>query len=564
MNIMKKILLSLFFLTFLVNPFQVCKECQAQEGLLKIRINDYSGGMNSQTLADLLESNQAASMLNVDLSRRGYLTKRKGQSLFAGVDVSFIENPHDDSEKENQTEPFVGIGRFDPDKTTSYLVAASSTNVGGVIYAQSGDTFWSSATTNASAMTAGKTTEFVQANDLYFILNGYDNTAWFDGADFSKSPGYTYSSPPAATTGAWLRNYLFLAGEPVEDDWIYFSNNRNPTNFSVGDIVYVNTGDGQSIVRLEAFRLNELVVYKERSIFVLDITGTTPLDDWTVQPISKTIGCIASRSVVNLGNDQWFLSSNPIAVRSLVRSQFDKILVEKVSNPIQDILDRTGKLQINETHINKAAAILFDGKYLLAIPTGNSTVNNTVLVFDFNVNAWYMIDGWYPSDWVEFDNRLFYTDANSGRVIECFTSEQNDWNTTDYYIDYASTPTQAVEFTYQSKAFDFDLPENYKSLDSIEVEFDPTGDYYAQLYINLDNGGWASVGSVNLHADGVSLPFTLPAQLSDTGVARETFHLQNYGKFKKMQVMIKQDKADEEARLQRITIFARPLPWTRE
>jgi len=352
-----------YFILPLIAGLFISTASFAQENLQKIRINDFSGGMNSNYLADIISPNQGASMVNITLNRKGRLEKRGGQALFA-----------DDVGSTSHT----GIGRFDPDANTSYMMIASGTNIARATASVSS---W--VIINASdQLTSDKDTEFVQANNLLFILNGHDSTSWHDGSRWTTASTYP-TSPPTAKVGAWIANYLFLAGNPDHRDWVYFSNNLEPEIFDANDVFKVNTGDGQVIQNIQPFREHELIIYKERSIFVYDISDTT------LQPITISIGTIAPRSVVSLGNDQWFLSSEPIAVRSLVRTSFDKILTEEMSDAIQDIFDGSGYLTINKTYINKAAAVLFDDKYILAIATGVSTVNNTVVVYDFRAKAWY-------------------------------------------------------------------------------------------------------------------------------------------------------------------------------
>lgn len=546
------------FLTTLFLSLCISTTCHAQmKNLQKIRIDDFSGGMVSNTLADLLEPKQSASMVNISLEQRGKLKKRKGQALF----VKDVDEP-------NSTQSvFRGLGRFDPDANTSYLVVASGTNV---IRAESASSDWTLASPT-SILTSGQDTEFVQANDLFFVLNGYDSTGFYNGSKFNTGGSYP-SSPPSATTGAWLRNYLFLAGATIHNDWIYFSNNLDPTTFDVTDIVPISTGDGQKIQRILPFRLNELITYKARSIFVLDITGVFDDAEWTVQPISTVIGTIAPRSVVNLGNDQWFLSSEPIAVRSLARTSFDKILVNVVSSEIQDIFDGTNAFgfNINKTHVSKSAAILFDNKYILAIPTGTSTINNTVLVYDFKWNAWYLIKGWRPAAWIEFDNRLFYIDANDGRVLECFTGTTGDFANDSGFINSASVPSVGIEWVVQTRALTFDSQnspggiENYKQAQQIEVAFDPTGDHDVTVYYNDDNSGWERLGTVNLAGLSATLPITLPTILSNSGVAREMFPTQSQGEFRKVQIMLENNASQETVTLQRITNFSQVKPWRPE
>lgn len=539
MNIFKRFLQSLLLVFFLPSL------AFAQADLQKIRISKFEGGAVSNYLADILQPNQGASMVNVEINQMGRLSKRKGQSLF-NVDVG--------------NTAFTGLGRFDPDATTSYIVVASGTNVAR---SQVSSTSWTAASATG-IFTSGKNTEFVQANDLLFILNGFDNTAWYNGSSLVMGNVYP-SSPPTASTGAWLRNYLFLAGATTENDWIYFSNNLEPKIFSSGDVIKINTGDGQKIQRLEPYRLNELIVYKERSVFVLDITGSTPLTDWTAQPITTVIGTIAPRSVVSLGNDQWFLSSEPIAVRSLVRSSFDKILVDMVSQPIQDVFDGTSSdFAINRTHISKAAGILFNNKFLLAIPTGTSTVNNTVAVYDFIVRGWYLITGWYPAEWIVFDNDLYMIDANDGRVVKCFSGTTGDFPIAPGFVDSASVPSVGINFQYISPNIDFGNPENFKILDALEVTFEDTGNYTASVGISLDDSDFATIGTVNLAGDSRVLPATLPFALSTAGVARKTFQTQQYGEWKKMRVNVFNYASQESVILNSVTPLGLIRKWRRE
>lgn len=534
---MKKLIV-IFSLFLATNVF-------AQSNLQQIRINDFSNGQNSNDLSDVIGVTQGATMKNVVINQRGKLSKRKGQDLF-NEDVG--------------STAFTGLGRFDPDASTSFIMSASGVNI---IRSTISGTSWTVVNPDNN-LSSNKDTEFVQANNKLFILNGADASPYYDGSDFKPSGGIPSTSPPTATTGAWLRNYLFLAGDPTATDTLYFSNNLEPEIFTATDLLRINTGDGQKIQKLESYKLNELIVYKERSIYDVDISGTTPLVDWTVQPVSKFVGCIAPRSVVNLGNDQWFLSSNPIAIRSLVRSQFDKILLDFVSRPIQDIFDGTGDLTLNTSAAEKAAAVLFDSKYILGIPTGNSTVNNTVIVFDFLSQGWYVITGWFPASWLEFDERLFYIDANDGRVIEVFTATVGDFEEGPNFLDAASDPTVAIAFEYTSKSYDFDKPENFKQLDSIELEFESTGDNEATLEINLDNDGFTDVGTTNLAGNAITLPVVLPFTLTSGGVARKTYQLQQYGEAKKMQLRITQETLGADTVFQRSTIFGQVKDWRRE
>lgn len=510
----------------------------------KVRIADFSGGQNSKDFFDILQPNQGSVVQNLEITNKGQAKTRTGQALFL-TDVG--------------STAFLGLGAFYPDTTTSYVIAASGTSV-----VRSGGVDWTQIST--SSMGASHDTGFIQANNLLFAYNGSVNTAWWDGSIWT--PGGSWpTSPPTATTAAWLNNYLFLAGSASQPDWLYVSNNLVPQRFDTSDVRKINTGDGQPVLRIEPYRTGDLIIYKSKSIFDLNISNIDstcspqPTCQWPLTPISRDIGTPAPRSVVSLGNDQWFLSSQPFAIRSLTRSQFDKTFVEMNSLPIQDVFNGAGDRIINTTQISKAAGVIYANKYFLAVATGSSTVNDFVVVYDFITQSWFTITGWYVKDWLVFNNNLYYTDASDGRVVQCLTGTTGDFGT-----NHVSTsgPTVAIDGVYASRGVDFGYPENFKALDAVSIEFYPTGDYDATIAINLDNSGWQDVGTVNLQGDALTLPFTLPATLQGSGFTIRTLQLQRYGEFKRMQVRVTLDEADENMILQAIDVYSRIKPWRRE
>lgn len=359
-----------------------------------------------------------------------------------------------------------------------------------------------------------------------------------------------------------------MAGNTTNPDWVFVSTNLVPTSFPASTVMKINTGDGQPITQLQPYRTGDLVVYKSRSIFDINITGngdTTcspqPICQWSISPIVTDVGTPAPRSVVSLGNDQWFLSSPPYAIRSLTRSQFDKTFINMMSQPIQDIFDGTSLTQpiFNTLQASKAAAVYYDNKYIIAIATGSSSVNNFVCVYDFITSSWYTITGWYPAGWQVFNNNLYYIDANDGRVVQCFTGNIGDIGT----AHPASAPTVGIAFDYISKISDFDAPDNYKSMDSLALEFQPSGNYNATININFDNSGWQLAGTIPLTANAPTLPQVLPFTLSSPGITYRTLQLTKFNRFKKVEIEVVINGISQQVTLQKIVCFARILPWNR-
>lgn len=548
----------LFIIIFLIITLLDIKPVYSQiTNFLKVKVVDYSGGQVSKNYADQLTNNQGALIQNSIINVKGQLSSRLGQLLF-NVDT--------------QSGAFVGIGNYYNQSGSSIIPFIFAASPPSVIESQANGSSWTTVN-NGHPITAGHNVEFVQANNLLFMINGFDNTAWWNGSTWTV--GGTYpgtASPPTATTGAWLSGYFFLGGNPTSQQNLYFSENTNPIDFHDAlKVVNVSVGDGQPIIKVQPYRTGDLIIYKSRSIYDLNIVsnGNTtctpqPACTWTLTPLTQDVGTPAPRSVVSLGNDQWFLSSEPFAIRSVIRSQFDKTFVNMVSQPIEDIFDGTnidGDI-INTNQVAKSAAVYFDNKYIIAIPLSGSSVNNLVLVYDFITQSWYEITGWYPAEWTVFNNNLYYMDANDGRVIQCFIGDQGDYGTV--VPAQSSGPTVGINFNYISKIYDFDQQDNYKTLDSLQLEFAPTGNYNANISVNLDNAGWQSAGTIALTSKAITLPVNLPFVLSSPGLTYGTLQLTKFGKFKKIQIEVQIQGVNQQITLQKLTVYATLLPWERE
>lgn len=581
MNLLRSILINILSLSLLAsNAF-----CQTQpqngtpsglENYLKVRIVDFSGGQNSKFYPDKIKDNQGSLISNGVINVPGQLTTRPGQALF-NVDTT--------------SSAFNGVSRFDIENgstITSYLMAASGSNI---VSSLSNSTGWT-IENPANPVPINNPINFVQANNLLFVLNGTANTMWWAGGNASTwdgggvyNPNSTtgctdpsigcWTSPPSSTTGTWLNNYLFLAGNPIFPDFVFYSQNLNPTSFPVLNAQEIQSGDGQPIQHLEPYRTGDIIVYKgsatsqKGSTYDLNISGngnTTctpqPGCQFSYTPLTLDVGTLSPRSVVSLGNDQWFLSSIPYGVRSVIRSQFDKLSVDLISQPIQDYFDGTGVVTINPIQISKACAVYYDNKYILAFATGNSTVNNTVAVYDFIAQSWYVINGWYPGQWVVYQGNLYYMDANDGRVVQCFVGTQGDFGTV--VPAPAIGPSVGIDFNMVSKIYDFDNPENYKYLNALILEYQPTTSGSATVSVNIDNTGWQTAGTIDLTPHNNTLPLALPFNLIPSGINYQTIQLTRFGRFKKIQFEIEINSVNQTITLQKVTAVARLVTFNLE
>lgn len=351
------------------------------------------------------------------------------------------------------------------------------------------------------------------------------------GAELGEAGGSKYNAPNCSL-GAWAQNNrMFLSGHLNEAlfDYVWFSNTLDAhtynTTAGTGNFFRVQSGTSGKVTQLKPFKLNELIIYKTDSIFALDMTGATPLTDWTLQPVNTDIGCVAGRTVKDIGNDQIFLDKEG-NVRLLSRTTFDKLKTSIISGPVQDFLD-----QINITHMHKACAELIDGRYYLAFPSGSSTENNVVLVWDSVVAGllgksdagWTVITGsnWVPSymtTWEFGDDKISLAVGDSRAVSLVYQHTGNSDN------------GQTIDFQLAGQQHDGGNRGTEKIWGPLYVVAQAGVEAELVISVELNNQGFIDIGTIDLSGGVVNLPIDLPFELGGEDKTESMFHVKRLGR----------------------------------
>lgn len=106
--------------------------------------------------------------------------------------------------------------------------------------------------------------------------------------------------------------------------------------------------------------------------------------------------------------------------------------------------------------MTSSSGVYFDGKYYLACAASDSSINNIVLVYDYDYKAWTKFIGWNVSDWFIYQNNLYYGASNEIATYRALTG----------FDDNAG----AYETYWSSKWFDFGIPHGQKRLREVYVE----------------------------------------------------------------------------------------------
>ena len=168
-----------------------------------------------------------------------------------------------------------------------------------------------------------------------------------------------------------------------------------------------NAGTADFNVGLLSFADDKLVVFNRNSIHL--VQGSSP-DASTVQLITNEVGCLARKTIVQIGNNIMFLSDNGVYganFQDLYNLRGSEL---PLSSSIQTTIDK-----INRQYWDQSVAVYFNNRYYIAVPTDGSTVNNTILVFNFINKQWESVDTTSDVDW-DIEN-LIVAGKKSDRAV---------------------------------------------------------------------------------------------------------------------------------------------------
>jgi hypothetical protein len=335
------------------------------------------GGLNLRDQPNQIDPTQALDLLNVTLIERGGVKSRDGYAKFTSP---VLTNRADSMAAfytvSGTTQLVVGNGlRLDALNTAGTSVASSGAPTASPHY---------------FARFGGPTAE------LMFISNGTDAVRSYNGAAFA-APAWAGTVP----TGKFLAvtpwdNRLVNArrsGTTGGDNpsTVRFSDPGVPTTFGANNFIDLLPGDGEQIMGVIAWS-RYVFVFKETKFFrfygTTTAAGGTPVFNY--ETVDTGIGLAAPRAVCAGRDGVYFLSRTGV-----YRTQGTN--VELVSSLLDPFFYNTtsgfytgGALNMSQIGVS---AMAFNREQIhVAVPTGSSTTNNRLLVYDPRYQWWSLYD----------------------------------------------------------------------------------------------------------------------------------------------------------------------------
>jgi hypothetical protein len=258
-----------------------------------------------------------------------------------------------------------------------------------------------------------------------------------------------------------------------------------------------------------------------------------------IQKVNDSVGCIARRTAVQVGNDVLFLSDDGVrSLQQVIGSDQQHDLSLPLSFPVQDYIHR-----VNWSMVSEACAVFWNNLYLLAVPLDSSVTNNYVFVFNTITSTWSGI--WLSTATQSMPIRCFGVRKGNTQslmmglhtdnvVIEYLDYVHEDDAVDATYADYNGLPVLPVALT---RAMTFGDTKAFKKGLDYEVEWIGTK---GSIIINpiMDEDTLLPADNLTLTGGGFPIPFPLPFLITRPGVQRQQFDLMRHKVFRELQLQI--------------------------
>lgn len=377
-------------------------------------------GLNSRDNASALPQGFLTKAQNVRLDR-GIVSVRKGLQRKKDTDVD---------------DPIYGVGVYYDSSGQERIVLVMGDRFR--VYNPTSNSYNDTQYPAGISISSSEGLDVVYAINNIYVSRGFNlrPIKWEIGTntitEYPTGSGTGHAFPSAKGLLYYCNRLIAMGGhhQQVFDarQTVCVSNYLDTDNWDALDAFTFNEGSNDETVAISPWTLNEFLVFMRNSIFYVNIgfgryaTGDALDTSSFIKTLVTDIGCSAKDTVVQANGGIIFLSDNGIYFlnpQSVGSNEAVRLLTvaDPVSAPIDDVIQT-----INQAFASKATAIYWNNRYYIAVPTGDSQVNNTVLVYNFILKNWESIDT-YPAGFsvIKFvvakkgnQRRLFAVDNNEG------------------------------------------------------------------------------------------------------------------------------------------------------
>jgi hypothetical protein len=325
----------------------------------------------------------------------------------------------------------------DPATGNEFIAVATANKV--ILWNDSNNTGIDIAYPGGEVVASGDNASFVQAMEKLILFRGENKTPLEWDGDYTTPTAFVVKQNATPTAGrvecpntnfgTFFSNRLIVP-QPSDSQYTVIASDLLDTdNFYPAESQFrINRGTADRLVGFTPYLENQLICFFRNSIHLINNIALT--NSAAVFEITRQRGCVARKSIAASGPQYYFLSDDGVFTlqQGLDPSKGLGVAISKVSGealplsqPIQDQF-----ADVNYAHADKACGIVFDNKYYLAVPTGSSTTNNKIFVYDILQTSWTSVDS-FPAGF-QIDDFVTVLHGSSPQKRRLFAVSDKGWH----------------------------------------------------------------------------------------------------------------------------------------
>lgn len=213
------------------------------------------------------------------------------------------------------------------------------------------------------------------------------------GPSQPPSGGFTQlaSGEPHFAFSEVYQNRLWAAGDPDNPSRLYYSDLNDPLTGYSSNFFDIDPAGSAKITALKVYR-DRLFIFKgpeNGSIYVM--SGRTP-STFALDPFSKTIGCVSSRSVTEFSDDIMFVDTTGHIRTLATTDKYGDFEATVITDKIRSIIDTTVyRPNIESTNMTNDP---INSRVWIQLPIGPEDEDKVALVVDYSQSIKLSICNW--------------------------------------------------------------------------------------------------------------------------------------------------------------------------
>jgi hypothetical protein len=191
-----------------------------------------------------------------------------------------------------------------------------------------------------------------------------------------------------------------------------------------------NAGTSDFTVGIVSFSEDSVLIFNKNSIH--RVSGTTNPTTASAQVLTKEIGALSRKSIVQVGKNVFFLSDNGVYSLEFLDEYNLRGTQTPLSEPIAKTMDRMFNTA-SKDHASKAVGLYFNNRYYLAVPFDGNDFNSHLLIYNFLNNNWESVDAPTTTAPFEYTNLIVSDDevyaVNTDGGIHKVDGKSEDFST---------------------------------------------------------------------------------------------------------------------------------------